>query len=216
MRLEPRRFVKERTLPTQTGLEKVVRAVLCSAQRQEFIVPRQIRDELRRAGLPEHCWKEVIHLAGPSLSCRHSRYYFVPSGPTRMRVRARHDQRQLQTIQQAVRSLIRKQRQKDRIHDERRQHKRIDFARLVLIQTEDGRLLHGMSREISLSGIRLVGSVGLLGQKLRVWIPFPEVKNQTFGFLVRILWSAEIASQLYENGGLLLERLEDEKAPEEL
>lgn len=133
-----------------------------------------------------------------------------------MRARARHDHRQLQAIQQAVRSLIRKQRQKDRSHHERRAHKRIDFARPVLMQTEDGRLLHGMSREVSLSGIRLVGTVRLLGQKLRLWIPYPEAENQTFGFLVRILWSAEIASQLYENGGVLLERLEDETAPDEV
>lgn len=193
-----------------------MRAVLRSAQRQEFIVPRQVRDELRRAELPEHCWKEVIQQAGSALTCRHSRYYFVPSGPTRMRARARHDQRQLEAIQQAVRSLIRKERRKDRSHDERRVHKRIDFARPILIQTEDGRLLHGMSREISLSGIRLVGTARLLGQKLRVWIPYPEVKGQTYGFVVRILWSAEIASQLYENGGVLLERLENETAPDEM
>ncbi|MBL8798076.1 MAG: hypothetical protein JNM56_29535, partial [Planctomycetia bacterium] len=131
-----------------TGLDKVVRAVVRVAERQDFVVPRQIRDELRRAELPEHCWKEVVQQAGAALSCRHSRYYFVPAGQTRMRVRARQDQRQLQAIHQAVRSLIRKQRQKDRLHHERRGHKRIDFARPVLIQTEDGRLLHGMSREI--------------------------------------------------------------------
>jgi hypothetical protein len=207
--------VKERTLPTSTGLEKVVRAVLRAAEQQTYIVSRQIRDELRRAELPEAGWKEIVQRAGSALSCRNGRYYFVPSGPTRMRARARHDQRQLEAIQQAVRSLIRKERKKDRIHDERRIHKRIDFARPVLIQAEDGRLLHGMSREISLSGIRLVGTCRLLGQKLRVWIPYPEVKGQTYGFAVRVLWSAEIASQLYENGGVLLERLENETVPDE-
>jgi hypothetical protein len=206
---------KEQPVHERTALREVARSVLRRCRQQEFVVPREIREELVQAGLAANLWKEVVNLAGSSLSHRHGRYYYVPVGRSRMQVRIRHGQHQQGSIHRAVRALLRRQRGEDRIHRERRAHKRHDFNRPVLVQTEDNSLFQFVTREISLSGMRLICNRSLQGQKLRVWLTF-ETDRRTYCFRVCILWSAAVADNLHENGGVLLEFLDEEPHPLQL
>src|SRR5262249_7871308 len=143
---------------------------------------------------------------------RHGRYYYVPVGRSRMQVRIRHEQRHQQAVHRSVREMIRRQRDEEAVHLERRAHKRCSFCRSLLVQSEDNRLYQVVTREISLSGIRLLCGCCFEGQKLRLWITF-EPDHQTYCFLASILWSAAVGDNLYENGGILLELLENEPHP---
>src|SRR5947207_289562 len=49
--------------PPMPSLQDVADAVVRRAQRQGHVVPRDIRGELKLAGLPEEKWKEVTALA---------------------------------------------------------------------------------------------------------------------------------------------------------
>lgn len=198
------------------GLSTVADAVRRQAQSQGFVVAREIRAELARAGLAESLWKEVVAHAGATLSCRRGRYYYVPAGPSRMRARVRRDYRQHQHLAAAVRFLIRQQRALEAVHVERRQHPRINFVCPVQVQTEDRRVLNLLSREISISGIRLIGTCGLQGQKVHIWIPRPDNSAERCCFLVHLLWSAAVGDGLYESGGIFVELVEAEPKPNPL
>jgi hypothetical protein len=188
----------------------VTEAVRRRAQSQGSVVPRDIRTELRRAGLAESLWEEVVVRLGPALEQRRGRYHYVPPGPARMRLRVRQDQRQHRTLAAAVRFLIRQQRALEAIHVERRRHPRINFVCPVQVQTEDRRVVNFLSREISISGVRLVGTVGLRGEKVRVWIPRPDNETERCCFLVHMLWSAAVADGMYESGGIFVELVDGE------
>ena len=203
---------KAPSAPEQAALRAVARNVLRKARHQEFVVAREIREELVKARLSEDLWKEVVGLAGTSLGYRHSRYYYVPVGRSRMQVRIRHEQRHQQAIHRTVRWMIRRQHSEETVHHDRRAHKRVGFCRSLLVQTEDKRLFQWVTREISLSGIRLLCGCNLEGQKLRLWITF-DADNLTHCFLAQILWSAAVGDNLYENGGIFLELLEGEPHP---
>jgi hypothetical protein len=56
-----------------------------------------------------------------------------------------------------------------------------------------------LGRDLSASGIRLVGASSLLGQKVRVLLLGPEGPLMAFG--VRILWACPTGPGLIENGG---------------
>src|SRR5439155_732705 len=86
----------------------------------------------------------------------------------------------------------------------RRQEERIAFVQSVQVQTEDGRQTTVLSRDLSPTGIRLVGTRSLLGQKVRVLLPTGE-KNSLIPFVVRILWTATVGEDLFENGGTFVE-----------
>src|SRR5262245_22114158 len=45
-----------------TNLQGVAELVVRRAQRQGFIVPREVREELNRAGVPSELWKDVVAL----------------------------------------------------------------------------------------------------------------------------------------------------------
>ncbi len=190
-----------------TELQGIAAAVVRRAQRQGFIVPREVRAELRAATLPEELWKEVVGLAGSALVRRQGRFYYL--SPVSVRIeQERHQQR---VIHRAVRQLIR-QYQADAARTERRQEGRIDFIQPVKVHTEDRRELTLLCRDISTTGLRLVGTRGLLGQKVRVFIPRgPDREPRCF--LVRVLWTCAIGDDLYENGGTFLEVLASEPEP---
>jgi hypothetical protein len=59
-----------------------------------------------------------------------------------------------------------------------------------------------LSRDLSTTGIRLVGTKRLLGQKVRVLIPNGE--GAPLDFLVRILWTCPVGDDLVENGGTFI------------
>jgi len=80
---------------------------------------------------------------------------------------------------------------------ERREAGRIEFIQPVAVRTEDGRTLTVLSRDLSISGIRLIGTRRLLGQKI-------TVRLNGFDFVARVLWSCPIGDDLVENGGSFL------------
>lgn len=190
-------------------VEQVAQAVLGRAQQQSYVVPHDIRDALTEAGLPEHRWKDVVEVAGPSLSYRHGRYYFVPPAVARLRERSRHDQDLQQMLRKAVRQVIQQYR-KGAVGHERREHDRIQIVHPVRVVTAEGRELRLLSRDISLTGLRLLGIQDLLGQKMKVFMPRTDGESP-WCFLVHILWTNLVADGLYESGGVFVEVVPDGK-----
>jgi hypothetical protein len=193
-----------------TNLEGVANAIVRRAQRQGFIIPREIRQELSDAGLPDDLWREVVSLAQTSLNYRQGRYYYVNGVSSRMEL----EQHQQRIIQRALRQLIR-QYKTEAARIERRQNGRIDFIQQVKVQTEDGREFTLLTRDISTTGIRLIGTRSLLGQKVRVHIPRGE-QEEACTFLVRILWTCALGDELFENGGNFLEMVVPQPEPVEV
>ena len=186
----------------QTELRGVVDTVLRRAQRQGYVVPRDVREELTQAGLPDEQWKDVLDLARGSLHYRQGRYYFLQAVSPRL-----HEQQsQQQIVFHAVRDLIRRQ-QAARAENERRQQDRIDFLHPASVETEDNRTFRVLTRDLSPTGIRLLGSRSLLGQKVRVELAGNGGRECTF--LVRILWSCAVGDDLFENGGSFLGMADD-------
>jgi hypothetical protein len=184
------------------SLQQVADAVIRRAQRQGYIVPREVRSELRIAGLDEERWKETLELARSALVFRQGRYY--PS--TAASPRLEQEQRQQQVIQKALRPLIRQHRRKVRAQ-ERRGQARIDYVQPVKVQCEDGQEFTLLTRDLSTSGVCLIGTRRLLGQKVHVVLP-REQGLGPYRLLVRILWTCAVGDDLFENGGTLLELLQ--------
>src|SRR3989442_1698803 len=179
-------------------LNEVASAVVRRAQRQGFVVPRDIKAELSLAGFAEDQWQGGGSPARGSLNYRQGRYYHLSA----FRSRLQQDQSQKQQIARTVRKLIRQYRAASS-SAERRQEERIDYVQVVKVQTEDGKVFTLMSRDLSPTGIRLVGTCRLLGQKVRIFLPDSEGAPQVF--LVRILWTCALGDDLFENGGTFLE-----------
>jgi hypothetical protein len=182
-----------------TELQGIANAVLRRAQRQGYVAPQDIRAELARAGLPEDRWRDVVELTREVLHFRDGRYHFLSSVSPRRRQEQSHQQQ----IAEAIHRLIRHYRTRASQSD-RRQEDRIDFVQPVQVTTEDGRRSTVLSRDVSPTGIRLVGTRSLLGQKLHVALPTGEDGGTTV-FLVRVLWTAAIGEDLFENGGAFIE-----------
>jgi hypothetical protein len=182
-----------------TNLQGVAELVSRRARRQGFVVPHEVREELSQAGVPESMWKDVVALARPTLSYRKGRYYYSP--PVSDRVR--QEQTQQRDVLKVIRRLIRHHR-KEAQEFERRGEDRFDFVQTIKVITEDHRELTLISRDLSSTGIRLVGTHRLLGQKVRVLIPRPG-SIEPWTFLVRILWTCAVGEDLVENGGTFLE-----------
>lgn len=181
-----------------TNLQGVAELVIRHAQRQGFILPRQIRTVLSEAGLSESLWKDVLAVARPALAYRKGRYYYT--APVSERVR--QEQSQQRGIQKAIRQLIRQYRTAaSRV--ERREEDRIDFVQPVKVRTEDQREYTLMSRDLSATGIRLIGTHRFLGQKVYISIPAADGEG-SWDFVVRVLWTCAVGEDLVENGGTFL------------
>lgn len=184
-------------------LQDVANAVIRRAQRAGYVVSRDIRAELAQAGLPDTQWKDVVELTKESLHARQGRYYHAAAVSPRLQ--KTHDQQRL--IQRAVRGIIRDYRAAKR-SEERRKQDRSDFILPVKVQTEDGKQFTLLSRDLSTTGIRLVGTRRLLGQKVRITLPRGD---KPCTLLVRILWTCAVTEELFENGGSFMEIAVDEK-----
>jgi hypothetical protein len=183
-------------------LQGIAHSVIRRAQRQEFVLPRDVREELLKADLSPSLWKDVLALARGSLSYRQGRYYYAAS----LSPRLLQERRQQQRIHRAVRRLLRDYKA-DASQTERRRQGRSDFVQTVKVQSEDQREWTLLSRDLSITGIRLIGTRSLLGQKVRVLLPN---RDEPISFLVRILWTCAVGDELFENGGTFLEVLSDE------
>ena len=185
------------TLPMMmtVDLRGVAELVARRARRQGYVVPREVREELTRAGEPEHLWKDVLALARPSLSYRHGRYYYQSPVSDRVREEESHQR----GIRRAVREVIRSHHNSDRA-EERRGQERVEFIQPVRVITEDGRQFTLLTRDLSPSGLRLIGTRRLLGQKVRILMPKGE-RSPAYEFVLRILWTCSVGEDLVENGG---------------
>ena len=132
------------------------------------------REELTHAGAPDALWKDVVALARPSLSFRRGRYYYNP--PVSDRVR--QEQSQLQGVRRAVDQLLGHV-PADGTPVERRGQDRVGFVQSVAVRTEDGEEFTLLSRDLSTTGIRLVGTRRLLGHKVHVLVPRPTANRPT-------------------------------------
>jgi hypothetical protein len=179
------------------NLQDVAHAVVRRAQQQGSVTPEEVQQELHQAGVAEEMWEDVLELCRRSLRRRNDRYHYVPP-------RKPTAQDRLRALQRVVRGLIRHHRQAQRI--ERRGQDRIDFIQPVRVVTADQRTLHLLSRDLSTSGIRLIGARSLLGQKVRVFL---GEGSEVSSLPVRILWTCAVGDDLYENGGMFLDS-EDE------
>ena len=189
---------------TVPDLQNIADTVIRRAQRQGYIVPREVRAELALAGLPEGRWKDVLVLARASLHYRQGRYYYLDAVSPALREQQSHQQQ----VANAVREVIRRY-QVTAAERERREAERVDYVQPVEAQTEDGRKLHLLTRDLSPTGIRLLATRSLLGQKLRLTLPGIG-KAPGPRFSVRILWTCAVGDDLFENGGTFLELLGEE------
>ena len=176
----------------------VAEAVGRRAQRQGYVVPRDIRAELQAAGLPEDQWKDVLAQLKQSLNYRQGRYYHVAA----LSPRLHQEQEQQRLIGKLIRKLIKEQRDAAKTR-ERRGQTRVDFLQPVKVRTEDGSEFTLLSRDLSTTGIRLVGTRRLLGHKVRVTLTPRDGSPMTM--VVRILWTCAVGEDLFENGGNFLE-----------
>jgi hypothetical protein len=186
------------------NLTPVAHAVVSRAQEHGYVVPHDVRTELAQAGLPEEHWKDVIDLARPALTYRHGRYYYLPPAVARLRARSREDQSSHQVLRKAIRQVIQQYR-RVAVETERREHDRIQFLQPIQVVTADGREISLLSRDVSLSGLRVLGTHDLLGQKVKVLIPRTDKGARQWCFLVHILWTNLVADGLYESGGIFVE-----------
>lgn len=119
------------------------------------------------------------------------------------------DKDHLRKIQDAVKELVELQEAIDN-QIERREKDRSVFIQSIIARTESGEELRLLTRDLSSTGVRLIGTHRLLGQKLTVIIPKPTFpgeipgENDSISFQVRILWTCEVGDNLYENGGSLM------------
>ncbi len=183
-------------------LQPVADAVLRLAKRQGHVNARDVRSESRIAGLPEEGWKDAIALVQDSLVRRQGRYYhkdaFTP--------RAEKERAQQQAIQKVIRKLIKQHRSRGK-EDERRNQSRVDFIQPVKVRTEDGTEHALVSRDLSATGVRLLGTKRLLGHKVQIELPSGNAEPAR-RLLVRILWTCSVGDNLFENGGSFVELLD--------
>src|SRR5205823_5353962 len=104
----------------------------------------------------------------------------------------REQQSQQQRVANAVREVIRCHRA-TAAQGERREAERVDFVQPVQAHTEDGRRLNLLTRDLSPTGIRLLSTRGLLGQKLRLTLPAPG-KTSGPRLAVRILRTCAVGA----------------------
>jgi len=95
---------------TAATLQEIADLVVRRAQRQGFILAREVREELTSAGQDEQRWKEVVSLAGTALRHKSGRYYY--SAPVTERVKA--EQTLQLTVQETVRELVRQHKEASR------------------------------------------------------------------------------------------------------
>jgi hypothetical protein len=193
-----------RTIPaiqetSGTSLQAIADGVVRLAQREGYIRPKDVREELERAGESAALWKDVLALARPSLSFRAGRYYYDVPISDRRRVEQDHQA----SVALATRDVI------DRLRDaannkERRGEERVDFIQPVQVRTEDGRVFTLLSRDFSTSGMRLLGARSLLGQKVQVRLAMgPD--GDGWCFVLRVLWTCAVGDELFENGGAFID-----------
>jgi len=184
--------------PADTDLKTLVEALHRRAQARGFISPKEVKQELAEAGVGEELWKEVVKSARPLLQYHGGRYYFVPGVSPR---RHAHEEMHLQV--RAWFQAVAQHQKRQAKGEERRGSERVTFVQPVSLTLESGETHRVMSKDLSPSGIRFIGTRNLLGQKVKATLASPNGRSCTFS--IRILWACEVGDGLYENGGIFLE-----------
>jgi hypothetical protein len=181
----------------RSELQTLANALVRRAQKQGYVVPNEIKQELKDAGFAEERWKEVIELVRDSLHYREGRYYHLST----------MDQNQESNPRKAVETMIKrfKQWQEQASQENRRQQERTAVSLTVQVQDEDGQEFDVLSRDLSTTGIRLLSNRSLLGHKVRVTLPPNEDEPEPVSLWVRVLWTSTVGEGLFENGGTFLE-----------
>ena len=178
-------------------LRVVTETVLAQARTKGYTLPAEVRQELARAGLDEGLWKDVLALARSSLRFDGDRYWYHAP----LSERAAREKGRLDAVSQAVRAIL--ERQRERL-DERRGQDRMEFIHPVVLLLDDETEHRVLTRDLSISGVRLIGSRRLLGQKVRLSLPVPG-EVAPLAIRLRILWTAQVGDDLFENGGSFVE-----------
>jgi hypothetical protein len=182
-----------------TNLQEVADAIVRLAHRQGYVVSKDIRTELKLANMPENQWKDVVALAKNSLNYRQGRYYHLGTISPRLQ----KEQEQQRIIQKAIRQILKNHRAAAK-QDDRRGQNRVDFIEPVQVRTEDGQTFRLLSRDLSPTGIRILGAKRFLGQKIQVDLPM-GADVPPCRIMVRVLWTCAVGDDLFENGGTFLE-----------
>jgi hypothetical protein len=177
----------------RSELQTVAKVVARRAQRQGFVVPSEVKDELTAAGFEADRWKEVIALIRDGLHYRQGRYYHVSTEP-----RPEESGQAWEAIQQFLGKQVHPP------DENRRQEERTAVALTLQIREEDGQELSVVSRDLSPTGIRFVANRSLLGRKVHLALPAQEPGQEPVLVQVRILWTAAVGDGLFENGGMFL------------
>lgn len=177
-------------------LQEIATRVVHRARQQGYILPDEVREELTSAGQDEGQWKDVLTLARAFLRYDDGRYWYQPP----LSEAATQRQSQRDAIRDAVRLIISHQRTSG---IERRGEERIELIHPVVLIDENDQEHHVLSRDLSVTGIRLLGSRRLLGQKFRLCWPQPDSAT-SWMFHVQILWTCAVGDDLFENGGSFL------------
>jgi hypothetical protein len=111
------------------------------------------------------------------------------------------EQERLSAVHSAVLRLI-GQGQVTTSQVERREKQRVGFVQSVRVITDDNRAFTMFSRDLSTTGIRLIGTQRLLGRKVHAVLS--PTGGGVIDFLVRILWTCPMSDGLVENGGTFL------------
>src|SRR5437762_9641597 len=85
---------------SEPTIATVAEAILRRAQRQGYVVPRDIRAELQAAGFPDESWKDVVAQLKNDLHYRQGRYYHVAAVSPRLH----QEQEQQRAISKVIRS----------------------------------------------------------------------------------------------------------------
>jgi hypothetical protein len=184
--------------PSAASLQAIADSVVQRAQRQGFVRPKEVREVLKAAGESPTLWKDVLAIARASLSYRNGRYYYASPVSDRLR-QAQDQQATIADEARRVMGILRAAARRDRRGEER-----IEFVQPMHVQTEDGRVFTLLSRDLSTSGMRLLGTRSLLGQKVQVR-PAATPENGGWCFVLRVLWTCAVGDDLFENGGTFVE-----------
>src|SRR5262249_41654961 len=142
--------------PMTDPLRQVTENVVQRARERGYTLPREVRAELSAAGLAEELWKDVLALARSSLRFRSGKYWYEAP----LSERAAQEKGRLDVVGEAIRAIMAEQRPPA---TERRGQERVEFVQPVVLLTEVGEH-HVLTRDLSVSGVRLIGSRRLLGQ----------------------------------------------------
>lgn len=177
-------------------LRRATENVLRRAEAQGTITSSEVRAELAALGLGEDLWKDVLAGARTSLRFADGVYHF--QAPVTGRAAA--EKGRLDAVVAAIRGLLDSQRRRG---VDRRGEERVEYVHPATVLDDAGGEHRVLTRDLSPTGVRLIGTRRLLGQKVRLRLEGPGSEG-AWVFRVQVVWTAEVGDDLFENGGAFL------------